>query len=134
VLVIEDDCADQAQLARILRSAGYQVELAGSALRALEMAAARRYDAITLDLLLPDRSGLEVLNELRAAGPNREVPVVVITMVTETSALAGFMVSDVLAKPIRPHEGSMRRCDASDPPMVARPRCWWSTTTPARSS
>jgi CheY-like chemotaxis protein len=104
VLVIEDDGADQARLTQLLRSAGYQVELAATAQRALQLAGARRYDAITLDLLLPDRSGLEVLNELRSAGPNRETPVVVITVVTETSALAGFAVSDVLAKPIRPHE------------------------------
>ena len=115
-LVIEDDGADQTQLAQILRSAGYRVELAGTAQRALQMAAARRYDAITLDLLLPDRSGLEVLNELRSGGPNREVPVVVITMVTETSTLAGFVVSDVLAKPIRPHEvnAALRRLHRSD--------------------
>ena len=117
VLVIEDDGADQAHLAQILRSAGYQVELAATARRALELAAARRYDAITLDLLLPDRSGLEVLNELRGAGPNRETPVVVITVVSETSALAGFAVSDVLAKPIRPQQVSaaLRRLGWADP-------------------
>ncbi|HSW26476.1 MAG TPA: response regulator, partial [Burkholderiaceae bacterium] len=115
-LVIEDDGADQTQLAQILRSAGYRVELAATGQRALQMAAARRYDAITLDLLLPDRSGLEVLNELRAGGPNHEVPVVVVTMVTETSALAGFVVSDVLAKPIRQHEvnAALRRLRRSD--------------------
>ncbi|HEX6721230.1 MAG TPA: response regulator, partial [Burkholderiaceae bacterium] len=104
VLVIEDDPSDQAQLTRILHSAGYQVEVAATAERSLQMASARRYDAITLDLLLPDRSGLEVLNALRGGGPNRDVPVVVITVVTETSALAGFAVNDVLTKPIRPHE------------------------------
>jgi PAS domain S-box-containing protein len=115
VLVIEDDGVDQAQLAQILRSAGYQVEVAGTAQRALQLAAARRYDAITLDLLLPDRSGLEVLGELRAGGPNREVPVVVITMVTETATLAGFAISDVLTKPIRQHEvnAALRRLGRS---------------------
>jgi PAS domain S-box-containing protein len=104
VLVIEDDGADQTQLTQILHTAGYQVEVAGTAERALQLAAARRYDAITLDLLLPDRSGLEVLNALRNSGPNRDVPVVVITVVTETSALAGFAVNDVLTKPVRPYE------------------------------
>jgi PAS domain S-box-containing protein len=103
-LVIEDDSTDQAKLMQILRSAGYRVEVADTGQRALQMTAARRYDAITLDLLLPDRSGLEVLNELRAGGPNRGVPVVVVTMVTETSALASFVVNDVLIKPIRSHE------------------------------
>jgi signal transduction histidine kinase/DNA-binding response OmpR family regulator len=115
VLVIEDDGADQTHLTQILRTAGYQVELAGTAQRALELANTRRYDAITLDLLLPDRSGLEVLNALRSSGPNREVPVVVITVVTETSALAGFAVSDVLTKPIRPHEvkSALRRVNGT---------------------
>jgi CheY-like chemotaxis protein len=116
VLVIEDDGADQTHLAQILRASGYQVELAGTAERALQLANARRYDAITLDLLLPDRSGLEVLNALRNSGPNRDVPVVVITVVTETSALAGFAVNDVLTKPIRPHEvkAALRRLGGAD--------------------
>ena len=118
VLVIEDDSADQAQLTRILHTAGYQVEVAPTAERALQMASARRYDAITLDLLLPDRSGLEVLNALRGSGPNRDVPVVVITLVTETSALAGFAVNDVLTKPIRPHEvkSALQRLGGADQP------------------
>ena len=104
VLVVEDDAADQARLTDILHSAGCRVEVAGNAESALRMASARRYDAITLDLLLPDRSGLEVLDALRGGGPNRDVPVVVITVVTETSVLAGFAVDDVLTKPIRAHE------------------------------
>jgi CheY-like chemotaxis protein len=118
--VIEDDSADQAQLTRILHTAGYQVELAATAERALQLANERRFDAITLDLLLPDRSGLEVLNALRSSGPNREVPVVVITVVTETSALTGFAVNDVLAKPIRPHEvkAALQRLGPDSAPSV----------------
>ena len=57
-----------------------------------------------------------MLHALRGGGLNREVPVVVITMVTETSVLAGFAVSDVLAKPIRPHEvkSALRRVNGVD--------------------
>ena len=104
VLVIEDDVADQARLVQLLASAGFQVDVAGTGEQALALAASRRYDAITLDLLLPDRSGLEVLAVLRSGVNNRDVPVVVVTLVTETSALAGFQISDVLAKPIRPDD------------------------------
>jgi PAS domain S-box-containing protein len=116
VLVVEDDSADRAQLTRILQAAGYQVEAAPTGERALQLASQRRYDAVTLDLLLPDRSGLEVLNALRSGGPNREVPVVVITVITETSALAGFAVNDVLSKPIRPDEvkAALQRLDGPD--------------------
>ncbi|HEX6017194.1 MAG TPA: ATP-binding protein, partial [Burkholderiaceae bacterium] len=116
VLVIEDDVSDQAQLTRILHSAGCLVEVAASAESALRMASARRYDAITLDLLLPDRSGLEVLDALRGNGLNRDVPVVVITVVTEHSALAGFAVADVLTKPIRAQQlsAALRRLGTTD--------------------
>ena len=76
-----------------------------------ELFAARRYDAITLDLRLPDRSGLEVLATLREHADHGDVSVVVVTMVTEISSLAGFRISDVLTKPIRPDEvvGALRR-------------------------
>jgi len=42
--------------------------------------------------------------DVTGSGGSADVPVVVITMVTETSALAGFQISDVLAKPIRADE------------------------------
>jgi CheY-like chemotaxis protein len=104
VLVIEDDVIDQAKLVQLLATAGFQVDVAGTGEHALQLAASQRYDAITLDLLLPDRSGLEVLALLRGGVSNRDVPVVVVTMVTETSALAGFQISDILTKPIRPDD------------------------------
>ncbi|HET7795212.1 MAG TPA: response regulator [Rhizobacter sp.] len=111
VLVVEDDVADQAKLVRALSAAGYQVDVGATAEQALQHAAERHYDAITLDLLLPDRSGLEVLATLRASALHATVPVIVVTMVTETSALAGFQVSDVLHKPLRAEEvqASLRR-------------------------
>ena len=59
----------------------------GSGEQALQWAGDQHYDAITLDLLLPDRNGLDVLAALRRSGENADMPVVVITMVTETSAL-----------------------------------------------
>lgn len=115
VLVIEDDREDQAQLTHILHSAGYAVDIADTAERALQMAGSRRYDAITLDLLLPDRSGLEVLAALRREGLNRDVPVVVVTVVTEHAALAGFAVDDVLVKPVAPEQlqAALRRLAAA---------------------
>ncbi|MGY4827774.1 response regulator [Sphaerotilaceae bacterium SBD11-9] len=111
VLVIEDDVADQAKLVQALSAAGYEVDVGATAEQALERATQRHYDAITLDLLLPDRSGLEVLATLRASVLHATVPVIVVTMVTETSALAGFQVSDVLHKPLRAEEvqASLRR-------------------------
>jgi CheY-like chemotaxis protein len=99
VLVIEDDPADQAQLAQALRRGGYTVEVAATGAQALARCTERRFDAVTLDLLLPDMSGLEVLREIRG-GENRDVPVLVITVVAERGAVAGFAVHDILPKPL----------------------------------
>ncbi|MFT3713145.1 MAG: response regulator [Archangium sp.] len=100
VLVIEDDPRDQALVVKTLVDAGYQVETAASAAQAVARCAERTFDAITLDLLLPDATGLEVLGAIRAGERNREVPVIVITIVTTQGAAAGFVVHDMLAKPL----------------------------------
>jgi len=81
VLVIEDDPRDQAAIVHGLVEAGYEVEALPLGARAIERCRARRFDAITLDLLLPDMSGLDVLASIRAAGENRRTPVVVVTVV-----------------------------------------------------
>ena len=100
VLVVEDEPADQQLLARTLNGAGYGVELASSGRQAAEACRERVFDAITLDLLLPDQSGLEVLRELRRAGLNRLTPVIVVSVVAEHQVVEGFSVHDYLPKPI----------------------------------
>jgi signal transduction histidine kinase/DNA-binding response OmpR family regulator/HAMP domain-containing protein len=99
VLVIEDDAADREQLVTTLAKAGYAIDAVATGKQALERCAERSYDAITLDLLLPDMNGLEVLRALRS-GKNGRVPVVLVTVVADRGAVAGFAVHDVLAKPL----------------------------------
>jgi len=100
ILVIEDNPADQETLVRVLASAGYSVETAATGAAALELSRTRSFDAVTLDLFLPDMTGLEVLKRIRAEGLNKDAPVVVVTVVAERGAVAGFAVQDVLPKPI----------------------------------
>jgi PAS domain S-box-containing protein len=99
VLVIEDDPTDQAMLAEALDGCGYSVEVASTGAQGIALTRQKTFDAITLDLLLPDMSGQEVLAQIRTASPNRQVPVVVIT-VSGKDAMTGFAVSDVLCKPV----------------------------------
>ncbi len=99
VLVVEDDPADQATTAAVLEAAGYRVSVATTGAQAIALARAHAFDAVTLDLLLPDMSGLDVLRAIRADAKQPDVPVVVITIVTEHVS-SGFVVTDVLAKPI----------------------------------
>jgi DNA-binding response OmpR family regulator len=68
VLVIEDDAMVARVVARALETAGYTVDATASANDGLTRASTGSYDAILLDLELPDRDGLDVLRELRSSG------------------------------------------------------------------
>jgi CheY-like chemotaxis protein len=100
VLVVEDDRRDQEVLVAALTGAGYSVEVAATGSQAVARCRERRFEAITLDLLLPDMSGLEVMQQIRSDTGNRDVPIIVITVVAERGSVAGFAVSDVLPKPL----------------------------------
>ena len=100
VLVIEDTARDEARLVSALTHAGYRVETAATGAQALAKCRERAFDAITLDLLLPDMSGLDVLRAIREESLNCDVPVITITVVTERGVVAGFTVHDLLSKPV----------------------------------
>jgi CheY-like chemotaxis protein len=100
VLVVEDDVRDQAQLVATLESAGYAVELVATGNEAIARWRRRPYDAITIDLLLPDMSGLELLAALRSETSNAATPIIVITVVPDAKVVAGFTVHDILHKPL----------------------------------
>jgi len=100
VLVVEDDVRDQAQLVAALGDAGYAVEIASTGAEAIAHWRAREYDAATIDLLLPDMSGLELLAALQSEATNRRTPIIVVTVVPDARLVAGFPVHDILHKPI----------------------------------
>ena len=100
VLVVEDDATDQDQLVGALASAGYDVHVAGTGAQALASWRAQSFDAVTIDLLLPDMSGLELLGALQGDPRATGVPIVVVTVVPDTNVLAGFQVHEVLHKPL----------------------------------
>jgi PAS domain S-box-containing protein len=100
VLVVEDDARDRNLIIQALARAGYGVEAVGSGGQAIAACAARSFDAITLDLLLPDMTGLDVLHRVRTEGLNQHTPVVVVSVVAERGILAGFSVQDYLVKPV----------------------------------
>jgi signal transduction histidine kinase/DNA-binding response OmpR family regulator len=102
ILVVEDDAHDQAVLVDALSKAGYAVETAATGAQALVKARQLTFDAITLDLLLPDMNGLDVLRAVRSEVANRDVPIIVITVVAVHGAVAGFAVHDFLTKPFDP--------------------------------
>jgi two-component system response regulator MprA len=77
ILVVDDKRAVRDALARVLRSDGYEVALAGDGEAGLAAASIWAPDAVVLDVTLPGLDGLEVCRRLRAAGDR--VPVLIVT-------------------------------------------------------
>jgi CheY-like chemotaxis protein len=102
VLVVEDDAEDTQLVVEALVSAGFAVETAGSGADAITACRARTFDAVTLDLVLPDMNGLDLLARLRGEPHMRRTPVIVVTVVPDAKLVAGFAVHDVLRKPLEP--------------------------------
>jgi two-component system OmpR family response regulator len=77
VLVVEDDLKMAAAIRRGLRFEGVVVDLAGGGEDAIRMIGATDYDAVLLDVMLPDIDGFETCRRLRAQG--EWVPVLMLT-------------------------------------------------------
>jgi two-component system, OmpR family, KDP operon response regulator KdpE len=80
LLVVDDEPQFLRTLATNLRGAGYAVETADTVKTALSAAKGSQFDAVVLDLILPDGSGTDVCTELRSWS---DVPIVVVSAVGE---------------------------------------------------
>ena len=100
VLVIEDDPEDQDRIVTALVGAGYAVDTAATGAQAMRAVRERRYDAITLDLILPDTHGFALLAEIRRVPGLAQVPVVVISVVS-AQATGAIVVHATLQKPLQ---------------------------------
>jgi two-component system, OmpR family, response regulator QseB len=77
LLLVEDHQAMREMIADHLRERGFAVDAVGRGGEALASAAAARFDALVLDLGLPDMDGLQVLASLRRSAP--DLPAVILT-------------------------------------------------------
>jgi DNA-binding NtrC family response regulator len=77
VLIVDDEEAIRESLEALLELEGYEVLTAPDAGQGLIALQRRSYDLVLLDLMLPDRSGLEVVEEIRRA--DNDTPVVMLT-------------------------------------------------------
>ena len=109
ILIIEDD-ADHARIVRQgLSRAGMTCDVAQSGDKGERMLAAGKYDAVVLDLMLPDIGGMEILRRLRAR--RDDTPVVVLSALGSTAdRIAGLSAGadDYLPKPFSVDELELR--------------------------
>jgi CheY-like chemotaxis protein len=87
VLIVEDQQAIAELLSDVLSDAGFQTSRAYSAVTAAETARALAPDVILLDVMMPERTGWEVLEELRAHESTRGTPVVIVSAVYDRFGL-----------------------------------------------
>jgi len=112
ILVVEDSVRLREAVAKALRRCGYVVDESGDGEDGLWRATESNYDGIVLDLMLPNRNGLEVLSELRKKG--KETPVLLLTARNRVEdRVAGLRAGadDYLGKPFALEE-LLARVDA----------------------
>jgi putative two-component system response regulator len=107
ILVVDDEGEIRAVLRKLLIHSGYQILEASTAEQALQQLRSSEPDLVLLDLGLPDRSGHEVLEQIRSDPATRLLPVVVLTgNATQDQKLRAIRegVTDFLSKPFSPEE------------------------------
>src|SRR6476661_4634640 len=104
ILLIEDDPRLAEMVSEYLGEAGFRVSIAAAGRTGLERLAREPFDALVLDLMLPDMDGLEVCRELRA---RQEIPVLMLTARGDAAdRIVGLEIGadDYLPKPFEPRE------------------------------
>ena len=105
ILLIEDDARLAGLITEYLGEAGFVVSTAATGRAGLDRIGREPYDAVVLDLMLPDIDGLEVCRQLRAA--SSEVPVLMLTARGDTmDRVVGLEIGadDYMPKPFEPRE------------------------------
>jgi DNA-binding response OmpR family regulator/nitrogen-specific signal transduction histidine kinase len=100
LLIVDDDPDVLRLLGGYLRDEGFEVVTAATAAEAERLATARHPSVILLDLLLPDRSGLELLQTLKADPTTRDIPVLVVSVANDSLKALSLGAAECLLKPV----------------------------------
>src|SRR5215831_2468316 len=104
VLIVDDDQEIRSLVSQFLAQQGLRVASAGDERGMIAVLADGDVDLLILDLMLPDKHGLEICRELRA---KTDLPILMLTaMGAETDRIVGLELGadDYLAKPFNPRE------------------------------
>jgi DNA-binding response OmpR family regulator len=121
ILIIEDNPKMSAAIQRGLRENGYAADVCGTGFEGEELAAGGVYDVVLLDLMLPDRDGVEICRNLRRRGIRTKI--IMLTALSGTSDKVEGLdagADDYIAKPFEFEEllarirAVMRRGEASE--------------------
>ncbi|WP_026705504.1 response regulator transcription factor [Flavobacterium soli] len=110
ILIVEDDELMIKILQFVLKKEGYQLTIAKDGLNAIERIPIIEPDMVLTDVMLPYKSGLEVVNYIKENFPN--MPVIVLSALgeEERTVVEAFKLGadDFVAKPFNPNELILR--------------------------
>jgi two-component system, OmpR family, KDP operon response regulator KdpE len=104
ILLVDDEVAIQRAVGPLLRTRGYDVDVAGTGMDALEMFETHKPDLVVLDLGLPDLEGTEVCRRVRAKS---RVPIIVLSARSAEADKVNALdlgADDYVTKPFGPEE------------------------------
>lgn len=107
ILLVEDEPVNIQAVSGILKDQGYQVSVATSGQKALEVLTRVKPDLILLDVMMPGLDGFETCERIKATPELREIPIIFLTAKTGTEDIVkGFEVGavDYVSKPFSGHE------------------------------
>jgi CheY-like chemotaxis protein len=114
ILIIDDDADTRTYMSTILLRGGFRVRMASDGDEGWRMIQEERPDLILLDMMMPRKSGLQVLRQIKTGSPGQGVPVIVITGVGQMTGvdfyqyLAGqeggaeIRPDEFIEKPVKP--------------------------------
>ena len=106
ILVVDDNEDNRYTLARRLRREGWSdLTMAENGREALRMLAEERFDLVLLDIMMPDVNGYEVLENIKADPATRDIPVLMISALSEFESVIRCIelgADDYLPKPFNP--------------------------------
>jgi len=105
ILVVDDNRVNQELLSDSLGQVGYSVEIAGNGVLGLAALARTRFDAVLLDLLMPQMDGFEMLSLMKKDEALKHIPVIVISSLEDLESVVrciGMGATDHLPRPFDP--------------------------------
>lgn len=100
ILVIDDDPDVRYTIGQYLISKGYEVEYAEDGEKGLQKAITLQPFAITLDIMLPRKDGWSVLKELKENPETEDIPVILVSIISDKNLGYGLGAYEYIVKPI----------------------------------
>ncbi|MBZ5592745.1 MAG: PAS domain S-box protein [Acidobacteriia bacterium] len=100
ILVVEDEGAAQELLVSYLEESGYRAVAVSTGTEAIRAARDIHPDVITMDVLMPGKTGWQTLEELKKSPATEAIPVIIVSVVEERKKGLSIGAADYLVKPV----------------------------------